>query len=148
VKRLLAALVVVTGVIAATTLIVTPANAQLTENCPPGSVQNAAGTTCTDTSTGEIIVNKPLAENPDAFPCPELWEQQGDKCVKVGLPGGDSATPKANATATATSYASATAARAQYAAGTGGALPATGGAPPWIPTGCWHSLAKIPEEEK
>jgi hypothetical protein len=41
--------------------------------CPAGSMQNAAGNTCTDLQTGEIVRETPLPENPDTNPCPEMW---------------------------------------------------------------------------
>ena len=55
--------------------------------CPPGSMQNAAGNTCTDLETGEIVRETPLPNNPDPNPCPEMWamNEQG-RCEQIPLP--------------------------------------------------------------
>jgi hypothetical protein len=55
--------------------------------CPQGSVQNAAGNTCTDLQTGEIVRERPLPENPNTNPCPEMWtlNEQG-RCEQIPLP--------------------------------------------------------------
>lgn len=55
--------------------------------CPEGSVQNAAGNTCTDLETGEIVRQTPLPNNPNTNPCPEMWtlNEQG-RCEQIPLP--------------------------------------------------------------
>jgi hypothetical protein len=102
-KRLLAALVVVTGVIMATS----PASAEHTSE-----------------HVAQTQADCPQAWDPVTCPAP------GEGGVPADIQPGESYTPEDSATATATapatSYASATAARAQYQA-TGGTLPATGG---------------------
>ena len=42
--------------------------------CPPGTLQNAEGTTCTDLDTGEIVEQAPPPlGNPNPNPCPEEY---------------------------------------------------------------------------
>jgi len=55
--------------------------------CPPGTMQNAAGNSCTDLETGEIVRETPLPENPNTNPCPEMWalNEQG-RCEQIPLP--------------------------------------------------------------
>ena len=108
-------------------------------SCPPGSAANAAGTTCTDMSTGEQV--EPVWSYtpnpaPNTNPCPELWalNEQG-VCEQVIFPPGSTATPTATATATPgpveplTAAPTATATATGTADATGGtaALPETGG---------------------
>jgi hypothetical protein len=58
--------------------------------CPKGSLQNAAGTTCTDRRTGKWV--KPARKhtvNQRGYPCPEGWKlkKSGNGCKK--LPAGE-----------------------------------------------------------
>lgn len=55
--------------------------------CPPRSMQNAAGNTCTDLETGEIVRETPLPNNPNTDPCSEMWtlNEQG-RCEQIPLP--------------------------------------------------------------
>ena len=55
--------------------------------CPEGSMQNAAGNTCTDLETGEIVRETPLPENPNTNPCPEMWAlNEEGRCEEISLP--------------------------------------------------------------
>jgi hypothetical protein len=55
--------------------------------CPPGSMQNAAGNTCTDLQTGEIVRETPLPNNPDTNPCPEMWAlNEHGRCEEIPFP--------------------------------------------------------------
>jgi hypothetical protein len=69
-----------------------PSSASATQSagagpCPPGTMQNAAGNTCTDLETGEIVRSEPLPENPNTNPCPELWSMNEEgRCEQIPLP--------------------------------------------------------------
>jgi hypothetical protein len=55
--------------------------------CPAGSVQNAAGNTCTDLETGEIVRETPLPGNPNTNPCPEMWTlNEEGRCEPIPVP--------------------------------------------------------------
>jgi hypothetical protein len=53
--------------------------------CPKGSLQNAAGTTCTDKKTGRWVEPKRKhTEFKGGYPCPEMWKlkKNGNGCKK------------------------------------------------------------------
>jgi hypothetical protein len=50
-------------------------------------MQNAAGNTCTDLQTGEIVRETPLPNNPDTNPCPEMWAlNEHGRCEEIPFP--------------------------------------------------------------
>jgi hypothetical protein len=115
-----------------------PENIEPDPYCPAGSVQNAAGTTCTDYETGEIVAEIPNPNaSPQTNPCPEMWAMQPDgTCAPIDPVTGEVQAPHAS-TATATpgpvepltAAPAATATATATADATGGtaALPETGG---------------------
>jgi len=90
-------------------------------SCPPGAASDAAGTTCTDLTTGETVA--PVSQTivypptPNTNTCPEEWVRNADgTCVPVGT-----ATPIADPPPPPVS-------------GGAGMLPATGGPLPLLVT--------------
>jgi hypothetical protein len=64
-------------------------------------VSNAAGNTCTDLDTGEIVRERPLPDNPNTNPCPELnaLDEESGRCEQVFFPHTPTATSDASLTA-------------------------------------------------